>query len=220
MTLMPRAFVMLVLVSSCAPAPTAKFTITFRNIAESPVTGASGRYEAAFSPGWVRANAPMFVPGEFADARLTQLGTAGDALGYIGTEGASFPKDLAVTYSDAQLHYPQEFSADFEASPGQLLSAACMFGPSNDTIAAAPGFALFAGETPLSGDVSANFGFYDIGVEENEEPGFGAHQPANGTGGVAEHLPITRIDGTDSRGNEYPEISTLLSVTLEVRKNL
>ncbi len=217
---MLRAFLMLVLVSSCAQAPTTKFTITFRNIAESPVTGASGQYEAEFSPGWVRANAPMFVPGDFADERLTQLGTAGDALGYIGTEGASFPKDLAVTYSDAQLRYPQEFSADFEASPGQLLTAACMFGPSNDTIAAAPGFALFDGETPRSGDMSANFGFYDLGVEENEEPGFGANQPAHGTGGVAEHQPITRINGSDSRGNPYPELSTLLRVTLEVRKNL
>jgi len=215
MTAMLRAFVMLVVVSSCAPAPKTQFTLTFRNIAEQPVTGASGQYEAAFSPGWVRMKTPLFVPGEFADQRLTQLGTAGDALEYIGTEGASFPKDLAVTYSDAQLHYPQEFFADFEAGPGDLLTAACMFGPSNDTIAASPGFALFDGETPVAGDVTRNFGFYDIGVEENEEPGFGANQPAHGTGGVEEHLPITRINGVDSRGNAYPDLATLLRVELK-----
>jgi len=219
---MLRAFVMLAALCSCAQPAKTKFTLSVTNLATGPVMGASGEYDAAFSPGWVRAstNNPIFVPGEFADERLTALGTAGDALTYFGTEGAAFPENLAATYSDAQLHAGGRFETEFEASAGQLVTVACMFGPSNDTIAAAPGFSLFEGEIPRSGDVSGQFSFYDLGVEQNEEPGFGANQPAHGTGGVAEHQPIARIIGVDARGNAYPELSTLLRVELSVLKNL
>lgn len=218
-----RVLVVFMVLAGCSPeVPKTSFVLSVQNIATAPVTGPSGDYQAEFSAGWARVSVdtPLFVPGAFADERLAALGTAGDALGYVGTEGAPFPTDLAATYADERLLPAQTFVAEFDASPGAQLSFGCMFGPSNDTIAGAAAFPLFDGNRPFEGDLSSRVGFYDLGVEENEEPGFGANQPARGTGGTPEHLPITLITGTDARGNAYPDVATLLSVRLEWKRKL
>ncbi len=116
-----------------------------------------------------------------------------------------------------QLKPGEVFSTHFEAEEGDQLSFGCMFVPSNDTIAGAPAFALFDEKgTPLEGNVTSRAGFYDVGTEESEEPGFGPNQPQRGSGGVVEQQPVTRIDGTDARGNVYPDFASLLRVEITV----
>jgi len=64
------------------------------------------------------------------------------------------------------------------ASPGDRLSFATMFVQSNDWFFATPdgGIALFDGETPISGDVTAMIGLWDAGTEVDQPIGFGPDQ--------------------------------------------
>jgi len=78
------------------------------------------------------------------------------------------------------------YSFEFDATPGDLLTLSGMLVPSNDWVFAemgGAGIALFddAGE-PITGDVTAQIGIYDVGTEVNQELGFGVDQVQNQSG--------------------------------------
>lgn len=102
-----------------------------------------------------------------------------------------------------------------EASPGDRLSFATMFGQSNDLFYAPDddGIALFMGNTPRSGDVSSEVSLWDVGTEVNETPGAGPNQaPRQSTPdmGTVESRPIA----APSDGYVYPATPDVVRVTI------
>lgn len=106
----------------------------------------------------------------------------------------------------------------FQASPGERLTFATMFGQSNDLFYApgADGIPLFAKGKPIEGDVTSRLSLWDAGTEVHEEPGFGPNQaprqPAPNTG-KTEHAPVRRIADVKD-GFVYPSVEQVLRVTI------
>lgn len=109
-----------------------------------------------------------------------------------------------------------EFS--FEATPGDRLSFAAMFVPSNDLFLAPDdrGLALFDGDEPLSGDVTAAIDLWDAGTEANEEPGVGEHQAQRqseaGAGSTTDE-PV-RLAAEVADGYDYPYVPEVVRASL------
>jgi hypothetical protein len=110
----------------------------------------------------------------------------------------------------------KRFEFSFEASPGDRLTIATMFGQSNDVWIGNDdeGIALFDGRgKPLAGDLTARLSFWDAGTEVNEEPGVGPNQaprqPAPNTG-PQEHRRI----GPVNDGFTYPPVGEVVRVTI------
>jgi hypothetical protein len=104
----------------------------------------------------------------------------------------------------------------FGANPGDKLSFATMFVQSNDLFYApeGTGIALFDGDTPVSGDVTAQVYLWDGGTEMNEEPGVGANQAPRQSGpdvGVQDADMTVRM--VDDMYN-YPSVSEVIQVTI------
>lgn len=107
------------------------------------------------------------------------------------------------------------YTFTFEAVPGDLLSFATMFVQSNDLFFAPDdaGLALFQGDTPISGDVTAELRLWDAGTEVNQEPGIGSDQAPR------QAAPDT---GADEGGNvrvvddgySYPSTGAVVQVTV------
>jgi len=98
------------------------------------------------------------------------------------------------------------------ASKGTYLSFVSMFGQSNDIFFAPSdkGIALWNGNVPTYGDVTTQISLWDDGTEVNEYPGAGNHQPARGTGGIAESKAISVVND----GFTYPAVPSLIKVTI------
>ena len=69
----------------------------------------------------------------------------------------------------------------FTAGPHHRLSFATMFGQSNDWFFAPEegSLALYDGDTPISGDITAQVALWDAGTEVDEEPAVGPHTGPN-----------------------------------------
>ncbi len=111
------------------------------------------------------------------------------------------------------------FEFDIEAEPGQHLSVASMFVPSNDIFfsAAEGGISLWPEDgEPVEGDVTDSIDLFDAGTEPNGEPGFDPDQaPAQSSpdqgadeGGVVR--PLSEVND----GYEYPAVEDAIQVTL------
>ena len=111
------------------------------------------------------------------------------------------------------------FEFDIEAEPGQRLSFASMFVPSNDIFfaAAESGITLWPEDgEPVEGDVTDSIDLFDAGTEPNGQPGFDPDQaPAQSSpnqggdeGGVVR--PLSEVDD----GFEYPAVEDAIQVTL------
>lgn len=101
------------------------------------------------------------------------------------------------------------------AAPGQRLSLATMLGQSNDLFYAPAdsGVALFDGDTPREGDVTAEFLLWDAGTELNETPGAGPNQAPRQAApgdGAEENGSVRSVDDEF----EYPATDAVLRVTL------
>jgi hypothetical protein len=109
-------------------------------------------------------------PGDLADAFLNELPTRATSYTVFNTpDGATDP---------GPIHAGGAYDIDFEASPGQRLSFATMYGASNDWIFAfdADGVALFDTDgMPVQGDLTGDVSIWDVGTELSEEPAVGAH---------------------------------------------
>jgi len=140
---------------------------------------------------------PAFTVGGFADSGTSLIGEDGfpgplpfiteqteleilmadDAAVQVGTfDSPGAPPDpLAI--------FPGETSTfSFTATPGQSLQIETMFVQSNDWFYAFGdgGLALFNGDTPISGDVTAELVLYDAGTEVDTQPGTGPTAPPGG----------------------------------------
>jgi hypothetical protein len=107
------------------------------------------------------------------------------------------------------------YSFEIEATPGQSLSVAWMFGQSNDLFYSNDRpVALFdAAGKPVRGDMTAQLSLWDAGTEVNEEPGLGPNQgPRQKTpdAGVAEHQAVAHVRD----GFTYPSIASVLRMTI------
>lgn len=184
---------------------------------------------------------PILTPGDPATPGLAALAEAGrpggtpekrglltelEAAGNVTTSGAFTPADTVPDPNDPAGAVPgappigpggaYEFTID--GLPGETLSFASMFVPSNDLVfaPAGDGIPLFDGGDPVSGDVTDHIELLDAGTEPNQRPGFGVDQapaqshPDQGgdEGGVVR--PIAQVDD----GNSYPSVTEAIRVTL------
>lgn len=182
------------------PAARTTFTVTLESRADGPSPLSPGLYIVH------RDGMPLFSTGMndrglglekiAEDANPANLAMALPGAVIFNTPvGASMPGPATPG---------KKFEFSFQASPGDRLSFLTMFGQSNDGFYAPAdtGLALFNGNTPVSGDVSAQVPLWDAGTEVNQRPGNGidqaARQPMPGLG-TPEKLPILtmkdRMDG-------------------------
>ena len=103
------------------------------------------------------------------------------------------------------------------AHPGDALSFATMFIPSNDLFygPGGEGIALWDNEgNQISGDVTDQVSLWDAGTEVNQEPGVGADQAQRQSGadtGADDPDPLVRAV---SDGFVYPAVTDVVSVTV------
>lgn len=183
------------------------------------------------SPGaWVvhkSATMPLFADGKAdygdgiehiaEDGNPSMLGESLPSLsGFVG--GAVFNTPVGKD-APGPILPGAKYSFEFDASPGDALSFATMLAATNDVFFApeAQGIALFdADGEPVSGDVTSDVVLWDAGTEANEMPGIGpntvTNQLAPDTGEAGEGK-VQRLSKVDD-GFEYPEVDTLLKVTL------
>ncbi len=109
------------------------------------------------------------------------------------------------------------YEVAFDAAPGDRLSFALMFVPSNDLFFGPDdqGIELFDGSgDPLEGDITAQIDVWDAGSEVNEELGAGANQVQRQSGpntGPADANANVRLAAADN----LPAVADTLLATLE-----
>ena len=188
---------------------------------------------------------PVYAEGESASVGLEAVAEAGRPGGFEGEDGlvdeldamsggdiahsgAWTPEDTVEDPNDPTGEVPGAppiapggaFEFDVEVEPGQRLSFATMFVPSNDVFFSpgSEGIALWPedGEV-VDGDVTDDVELWDAGTEPNAEPpGQGADQaPAQGSPdqGDDEGGVVRRLDDVDD-GYDYPEVSEAIQVTV------
>lgn len=192
--------------------------IRITNIASADVMSDAGNYQAGFSPGWLRNHIgdPLFTVGEAASTDLERLAESGDPVGFGTGVGVALPEEVGATYDTTPLLPGDTFDADLEVLPGDELSYAAMFIPSNDVFLGA-NIPLFdeAGE-PILGDRTAELSFYDAGTEVNQAPGHGANQPAQGPGGDDENGVVAQVGLQDSSGFDYPALPSVIRFEVQL----
>lgn len=186
---------------------------------------------------------PLFTEGEPASIGLEALAEAGPPTGFpdepgvvselqsseeVVMAGAYTPDETVADPNDPMGEVPGAppiapggaFEFTVESEPGQRLSFASMFVPSNDVFLApgAAGIELWPSDgEPVSGDVTDAVELWDAGTEPNAEPpGEGPDQaPAQSSpdqgddeGGVVR--PLASVDD----GHRYPQVRDLVRVTL------
>lgn len=102
------------------------------------------------------------------------------------------------------------------ASPGEKLSLATMFVPSNDGFyGPADGIALFQNGSPVSGNVTSQIGLYDAGTKQNQKLFGPATKPMrpHANYGPSESKPVRALRQVND-GNYYPANSSVIKVTV------
>ncbi|WP_299334121.1 spondin domain-containing protein [Haloplanus sp.] len=204
--------------------------------AETPTGGAIWLTPGAFA---IHTDEnPLFTEGEAASTGLEALAEAGTPTGFenepgllgelqqqagrmgVVAAGAYTPDDTVADPADPMGEVPGAppiapggaLEFDIEAAPGQRLSFASMFVPSNDVfVAPALGVELWP-----DGDVTERVDLWDAGTEPNTPPGEGPDQaPAQDTPtqGADENGVVRRLADVDD-SYEYPAASDVVRVTL------
>lgn len=212
-----------------------RFKVRYENITAGEILKSSTGKTAplAIAPGlWLvgTINAPLFRTGEKDWGHgLESLAEDGDP-----TQQAEFCKNhkgivgvgVYNTPVGASMSGPitpgKAFEFTFEASSGQKLFLANMWGQSNDIFYGTNelGIDLFdAKDRPISGDITRQLFLYDAGTEVNEEPGFGPNQGPRQKGpntGLAE-IGIVRplLDQY-----VYPSVAGTIRVTITPEQTL
>jgi len=206
-----------------------RFKVRYENITVGQILKASNGQTAplAVAPGlWVvgTLNAPIFKSGEKDWGRgLESLAEDGDP-----SKQAEFCKTHSGVAAAGAYNTPvgatkpgpitpgSVFEFTFEASKGQKLFLANMWGQSNDLFFGTNelGLDLFdANDKPLSGDITRSLFLYDAGTEVNEEPGFGPNQGPRQSGpntGVTENGVVRPV--LDKWA--YPSVTETIRVTI------
>lgn len=209
-----------------APAAT-KFTIRVENISKGEVLKLSNGKSAPFVSApvlWVihTGASPIFTGGQPDRGQgLETLAETGNPSPLIKSLTGA-PRVVSVGADDhpigASAGGPippgQAYELEVTAAPGQYLSTAWMFGQSNDLFYSNDRpIALFAGDKPVSGDMTAQLSLWDAGTEVNEEPGLGPSQgprQASPDAGVQEKNAIAHVADRYS----YPKTGAVLRLTI------
>jgi hypothetical protein len=209
--------------SDPAPEPI-RLQVTVHNISmPGQLVTSMGAVDILLSPGvWAThaADTELFSLGTAASAALEQLAEDGAHEALLAEARALSGVALADTFG---VERPGENYRDNPISPGESasfevstrtdrrLSLAMMFVHSNDVI-----LATDPGGLGLRDDVAlenAELALFDVGTEQNEEPGAGPNQPmqqdAPGSG-VVEGGSIARVDDP-----AYPAVDTFVQVSLQ-----
>ena len=188
---------------------------------------------------------PVYAEGESAPVGLEAVAEAGRPGGFEGEDslvdeldamsddgiahsGAWTPEDTVEDPNDPTGEVPGAppiapggaFEFDVEVEPGQRLSFATMFVPSNDVFFSpgSEGITLWPEDGEIvDGDVTDDVVLWDAGTEVNAEPpGEGADQapqPEDATRGEDEGGIVRRLEAVDD-GYDYPDVSEAIQVTV------
>jgi len=208
------------------PAAT-KFKIRVENISKGEVLKLSNSKSAPFVSApvlWVihtGAN-PIFTGGQVdAGKGLEALAETGNP-GPLAKSLTGAPRVVSVGADDhpiganegGPITPGQAYELEVTAAPGQYLSTAWMFGQSNDLFYSNDRpIALFAGDKPVSGEMTAQLTLWDAGTEVNEEPGLGPNQgprQASPAAGVQEKNAIAHVQDRYT----YPKTGAVLRLTI------
>ena len=197
-------------------------------------------------------SSPVYTTGESASSGLEAVAEAGKPSGTpenesfvetlsgqdnVSNAGAWGPDTTVEDPNDPMGSVPGAppiatggaFEFTVEATPGDKLSFATMFVPSNDIFFAPTdgGIALFNDGEPVDSEVTDQIGLFDAGTEVNQKPGFGPlSAPLQGMGddapgadaGIDEEGPVRSIDEVED-GYKYPAVSDTISVTVSPTDN-
>ena len=189
---------------------------------------------------------PIYDLGEPASVGLEALAEAGPPTGFEGEAGLVDELGASMAVHDSGAYTPANTVADpndprgevpgappiapggafefeIEVTPGQRLSVASMFVPSNDVFVSTDpsGIALWPeGGDPVDGDVTDGMSLFDAGTEPNAEaPGTGPDQaPAQDAPdqGAEEDGTVRRLSEVDD-GHEYPAVGDVVQVTVTLK---
>jgi hypothetical protein len=205
-----------------------RFTVTIENVstAASLKLSSGGTAPAPTSPVIYLTHtsaAPLFKSGASDRGQgLEELAEEGDPAKLVesckGAKGVGTVGAVAIPVGD-QMAGPalpgKKFSFSFTAKPGEKLTAAMMFGQSNDWFYAPDekGITLWdKSGRALAGDITSRFKLWDAGTEVDEEPGVGPNQ------GPRQKAPNT---GTTEQGKvgiaksyAVPGVAEVIRVTI------
>ena len=206
-----------------------RFKVRYENITAGEILKSSTGKTAplAVAPGlWVVAttNAPIFTTGEKDRKQgLEALAEDGNPVplsetvkkvkGVVSAGAYNTPVGASMA---GPITPGNAFEFTFEASQGQRLFLANMWGQSNDLFFGTNelGIELFdTKDKPLSGDITGRLFLYDAGTEVNEEPGFGPNQGPRQSGpntGVDENGVVRPVLDQWS----YPTVGSTIRVTV------
>jgi hypothetical protein len=224
------------------------FRIRIENVAATDTYGSDASTGGAvwLTPGAYgvhRGSNPILTEGENASPGLEAIAEAGIPTGFpdepglltelsrdrdVTRAGVFTPANTVADPNDPMGAVPGAppiapggaFEFTVRATPGERLSLATMFVPSNDLFYApeSAGIPLFdSSGDPVSGDVTSEIELWDAGTEPNGQPGFGSDQaPAQDSPdqGAEEGGVVRRIGDVDD-GYSYPAVTDGISVSVE-----
>ena len=186
---------------------------------------------------------PIFAVGEPASIGLEAVAEAGPPTGFEGepglvdelaeaddvsTAGAYTPADTVEDPNDPMGEVPGAppiapdgaFEFEVEATPGDRLSFASMYVPSNDLFVSPDSpIDLFDGDEPVSGDVTDAVGLFDAGTELNGRPGADpVSAPLQANNGGAAAGPVEGVVYPADRVNDafiYADPENVIQVRLD-----
>lgn len=210
------------------------FTVRIENVSTGMTLETTAMKEALkeqpvpLSPGAFcvhRGTAPIFSSGEPArengleeiaeDGMPKKLTTWLAEQTGVSQSGA-FPTPVGAD-APSPLTPDHAYEFDITAKPGEKLSFATMFVPSNDLFYSPDemGIALFESGKPIDSDVTDQVMLWDAGTEINEEPGVGENQVQRQRGagvGLVERETVVPI--SEVNGYSYPNTSAVITVTI------
>ena len=211
---------------STSPDPTSvTFKITVENVSQANTLSTDrANGTIPLSPGaWAlyQGSNPIFTVGGMADAGLEliaedgEVGTTLNALS--GIERVSGSGQFAGP--GGPILSGESSTFNIVALPGDRLQFATMFVQSNDWFYAfeGDGLDLFSGDSPISGDMTAQVRLYDAGTEEDTAPGTGPDQkPAQAMDeiNVGAADDDTMIRNASEDGFSIPATSSVIKVTI------
>jgi hypothetical protein len=203
---------------TATPEDDGTFTIRIENTAPADFYASEAATGGAIwlTPGaWAvhTGENPIFTPGEPASIGLEALAEAGPPTGFEGepglvdelsgaesvvSSGAYTPADTVADPNDPMGEVPGAppiapggaFEFQVDATPGQRLSFASMYVPSNDAfVSSVSGLELYdADDNPVEGELTGDVALFDAGTELNGSPvsdPTGAPRQGNNGGAMA-----------------------------------
>jgi hypothetical protein len=184
---------------------------------------------------------PIFNEGQEATIGLEALAEAGPPTGFedqpglvdelsaagVADAGAYAPPDTVEDPNDPMGEVPGAppiapggaFEFEMAAEPGQRLTFASMYVPSNDVFVSAPsGLELFDDGEPVDGELSGDVALFDAGTEVNGQPGAdptGAplQKQNDGPRAGAQEGVVQPLDVVDD-GFQYASVEEVIDVQL------